>query len=71
MSFAVGDAATELGPFGGVTALVSSPESNIVTSKLNDKTQDRVVNIYCLLVRPRKRKETSIGVKINCRTSLY
>jgi len=40
MSFAVGDAATELGPFGGVTALVSSPESNIVTSKLNDKTQD-------------------------------
>jgi len=36
----VGDAATELEPFGGVTALVSSPESNIVTSKLNDKTQD-------------------------------
>jgi len=35
MSFAVGDAATELEPFGGVTALVWSPESNIITSKLN------------------------------------
>jgi len=54
MFFAVGDAATELGPFRGVTALVSSPQSNIVTSKLNDKVQDRVVTIYFLLGRPRK-----------------
>jgi len=62
MSFAVGDAATELGPFGGVTALVSSPESNIVASKLNDKTQDRVVTRYCLLGRPSKKKqETSFA----------
>ena len=55
MSFAVGDAATELEALGGVTALVSSPESNIVTSKLNDKVHDRVVTIYCQLGRPRKK----------------
>jgi len=55
MSFAVGDAATELEALGGVTALVSSPESNIVTSKLNDKTQDRLVTRYCLLGNPSKK----------------
>ena len=61
----MGDAATELEALGGVTALVSSPESNIVASKLNDKTQDRVVTRYCLLGRPSKKKNRKQALLTN------